>query len=74
MIRASDLANTAAWVARPAGQTSRAEVRDASNWFDEAALAPMQISGDVGVASRGLSVDQHAARVLAQLLGEPDSL
>jgi hypothetical protein len=76
MIRASDLSNTAAaWIARPAGASPRAEARDASTWFDAGGLSPdVRISGDLSTASRGLSVDQHAGRVLAQLCGEPDPL
>jgi hypothetical protein len=50
-----------------------ADVKDASGWFDlDPAATDVRITGDVSLAVRGLSVEQHAQRVLAQLCGEPD--
>ena len=73
MIRASDLAAAASW-ARPATASQRADAQDPSTWFDGAAAGlDVRISGDLSLASRGLSVEQHAARVLMQLCGEPDA-
>ena len=71
MIRASDLTNAAVW-ARPATVSPRAgaDARDASTWFDGDAAGDARISADLNPASRGLSVEQHATRILAQLCGE----
>jgi hypothetical protein len=42
-----------------------------SSWFDASAVsADTRISADLSPASRGLSVDQHAAQVLSHLMGE----
>jgi hypothetical protein len=71
MIRISDLANAAA-LARPLGAPARVDTREPSAWFDEGALRDVQLSADPAPFARGLSVDQHAARVLAALCGEPD--
>ncbi len=65
MIRASDLTGTAVWT-RATASSSRVEERDASSWFDDTA-AEARIGGDVNVAVRGLSVEQHASLVLAHL-------
>ena len=55
--------------ARPA-----ADAKDASSWFDvDVVGADVRIHGDVSLAARGLSVEQHAQRVLAQLCGDPDA-
>jgi len=69
MIRASDLSNTALW-ARPTSVAPRADARDASSWFEGDATSDARISGDLNPASRGLSVEQHASLILAQLCGE----
>jgi hypothetical protein len=70
MIRASDLAPT---MPRSLTSTS-ARSADASSdtaWFDDAVgRGDACISADLSPASRGLSVEQHAARVLAHLCGE----
>jgi hypothetical protein len=43
-----------------------------SSWFDgESAPAEVRIGADLNAASRGLSVAQHAAQVLANLCAEP---
>jgi hypothetical protein len=69
MIRASDLPNAALW-ARPTTVSSRSgsDTRDASTWFDgSAAGSEARISADLNPQSRGLSVEQHANLILAQL-------
>jgi hypothetical protein len=69
MIRASDLSNAALW-ARPTSVAPRSETRDASSWFEDGAALHARISADLSPAARGLSVEQHTSRVLAQLCGE----
>ena len=73
MIRISDLANAAAW-ARSPGTPSRADAtQDPSSWFSgDAVGADVRLSGDVAPSARGLTVEQHAGRVLAALCGERD--
>lgn len=70
MIRANEFANTTSttslWV-RPLSTASRADPRDATAWFDAAPGPDVTISGDLAPASRGLSVEQHASRVLMHL-------
>jgi|GraSoiStandDraft_41_1057321.scaffolds.fasta_scaffold456200_2 hypothetical protein len=74
MIRISDIAGAAGWARPAASSSSRAgDLHDPSTWFDgDAAGAEVRISGDPGPASRGLSVEQHAGRVLGLLCGERD--
>lgn len=73
MIRANELANTATLWARPLpGMSQRSEARDASAWFDIAASSDIVISGDLAPSSRGLSVEQHASRVLMHLRDDGD--
>jgi len=68
MIRANELANSAALWARPLPVVaSRAEARDAAAWFDGVATGSDTICGDLSPAARGLSVEQHASRVLMHL-------
>jgi hypothetical protein len=44
-----------------------------ASWFDPATVsADTHISADLSPASRGLSVEQHAAQVLQHLCGERD--
>jgi hypothetical protein len=44
-----------------------------ASWFDPSAVgADTPIGADLDPASRGLSVEQHAARVLQHLCGEGD--
>jgi hypothetical protein len=72
MIRTSDLVPAAAWAlsTRSAG---RADAANAASWFDgDASGVDTRISGDLNLASRGLSVEQHAERVLMHLRGERD--
>lgn len=74
MIRVSDL-TPSQWMRPAQSSVARtADTRDATSWFDvDAMSAGVTISGDLSAAARGLSVEQHAQRVLAQLCGEPDS-
>jgi len=74
MIRANELANTAALWARPLPPVSpRADARDASAWFDAGATgSDTAIGGNLSPAARGLSVDQHAMRVLMHLRDDGD--
>jgi hypothetical protein len=74
MIRASDLA-ASQWLRPVSSPSARgADAKDATSWFDvDAVGAGVAISGDVSLAARGLSVEQHANRVLAQLCGDPDA-
>lgn len=44
-----------------------------SSWFDAAAISgDTRISADLNPASRGLSVEQHAAQVLSHLVGNDE--
>jgi hypothetical protein len=53
------------------GATSAAS---AASWFDaDSVSGDTRISADLDPASRGLSVAQHAARVLQHLCGERDA-
>jgi hypothetical protein len=70
MIRPSDLTSASAWL-RPLATPPRADARDAPAFFDVDALtSPTRISSDLCTAARGLSVDQHAARVLSHMCAE----
>jgi hypothetical protein len=69
MIRASDFLTSASW-ARPTDCAPRIDTADASSWFDDDANgAAIHLSSDPAPDARGLSVEQHANRVLAHLLG-----
>jgi hypothetical protein len=58
----------------PAPRASSAGATSAASWFDPATVsADVCISADLDPASRGLSVAQHAARVLQHLCGERDA-
>jgi len=74
MIRANELANAAALWSRPLPAVSpRADARDAAAWFDASpAGSDVTISGDLSSAARGLSVEQHASRVLMHLRDDGD--
>jgi len=63
----------------PAGWVPPAPVARSTNatspaaWFDSSGVgADTRISADLSLDSRGLSVEQHAARVLQHLCGERD--
>lgn len=78
MIRAANLSNTAP-LAQPAiGSTPApfdARARDTARWFGaDEPMSAVRISADLSPAARGLSVEQHAAAVLAHLRGEPDAI
>ncbi len=75
MINSSDFAPLVARsVAATVAQTARsANAGSPASWFDAGAVsADTRISADLHPASRGLSVEQHAAQVLAHLCGERD--
>jgi len=70
MIRPSDLAGASSWL-RPSATPPRTDTRDAAAFFDvDASASSTRISSDLCVAARGLSVEQHAARVLSHLCAE----
>ena len=73
MIRAADLMPLAGAALRPAAAArDAAAALNTSSWFDGDALsADTRIGVELGFAGRGLSVAQHAERVLAQLCGDP---
>ena len=74
MIRACDLLTSSSW-SRPADAAPRIDTADATSWFDDdAASASIRLSSDPSPDARGLTVEQHAQRVLAHLLGGPDTL
>jgi len=73
MIKPSDFAPLIAHPAlAPAAPSTRtAGAGSPSSWFDSGAVSgDIRISADLDLASRGLSVGQHAERVLAHLCGE----
>lgn len=74
MIRANEFNNTAALWARPLPAVSaRGDARDAAGWFDASGTpADVAIGGDLAPAARGLSVEQHASRVLMHLRDDGD--
>jgi hypothetical protein len=73
MIRVADLVPT---LAPPLSTPRSARAADATRvetWFDAAAAdGAVRIGVDLRPSSRGLSVEQHAARVLAHLCGEAE--
>jgi hypothetical protein len=72
MIRLPDLAQTAAW-SSPSAAPPRAEAHDLSTWFQGGASASGRpISSDLQPVARGLSVEQHAERVLMHLCSAPN--
>jgi hypothetical protein len=74
MIRASDFATTAPWMPTPSPVAKRADVREAAGWFEGWSGAATQgtIRGERHPAVCGLSVEQHASRVLAHLRDDDD--
>ena len=72
MIRFPDISNATVW-ARPPTAAPRTDSHDASSWFDgDTPVSDTSISGDLHPAARGLSVEQHAGRILMLLRGEAD--
>jgi hypothetical protein len=56
------------------GAPSAASAALPASWFDaDAVTGDTRISADLDPASRGLSVAQHAARVLQHLCGDRDA-
>ena len=74
MIRANEFSNAAAlWARALPAASSRGDARDTTSWFDAGSSgAEVAISCDVAPAARGLSVEQHASRVLMHLRDEGD--
>ena len=70
MISVADLFPSASGALAPLSSTASESL--ATAWFDDAAAATLRIGADLDVASRGLTVAQHAERVLGHLCGEPD--
>ena len=74
MIRASDLMPLATSGLRPtpAARDAAGGTLSPSSWFDGDAMgAGTRIGIELGFAGRGLSVAQHAERVLAHLCADP---
>lgn len=73
MIRANEFTNAASLWTRPLPAAPRAEARDVVAWLDAgAAGSDVAIRGDLSPASKGLSVEQHASRVLMHLRDDGD--
>lgn len=72
MIRASQVYPGTAWTdARPAAPSPGSAPQDPTTWFDgHAEPLSLCIGGEVSPCARGLTVEQHAARVLQHLCGE----
>lgn len=68
MIRASDLISTSNYRLTTTTSVWRSENRTVSSWFDAGDAG--RIVGEVSIASRGLSVEEHTTRILTHLLGE----
>ena len=78
MIRVSDFTPLVASAINPLSPSLHgrgAQTLNPSSWFDgDEFSADTRIGVELGSACRGLSVAQHAERVLAQLCGEADEL
>lgn len=75
MIRANEFANIAVpWVRPLPVVSSRGDARDNAGWFDAGGGSgtDVAIGGDLTPAARGLSVEQHANRVLTHLRDDGD--
>jgi len=68
MIRSTDLPHVAAWLQPPLSPQPRAATFDAAGWRVEVGEPEASISIDLPPSARGLSVEQHAQRVLMQLV------
>ena len=74
MIRATDLMPlaTAGLRPAPAAREAASGPLNPSSWFDgDAMAADTRIGIELGFAGRGLSVAQHAERVLSHLCADP---
>lgn len=72
MIRANEFTNSAVLWARPLPAVSpRGDARDTTGCFD-AGGTDVAIGGDLAPAARGLSIEQHASRVLMHLRDDGD--
>ncbi len=73
MIRVSDLLPLGAPRGLPSSPVRGVDAGTPSTWFDDDAVgAGARIAADLCAASRGLSVAQHAERILGHLRGDPD--
>lgn len=70
MIRAADLYPIDAGATAPPAESPAGAAP--TSWFDEGPAPTLCIAADLSASSRGLSVAQHAERVLCHLLGEPE--
>jgi hypothetical protein len=68
MIRASELTAAAEYRLTTTVPVWRSENRTVSSWFDAGDAG--RIVGEVSIASRGLSVEEHTTRILMHLLAE----
>jgi hypothetical protein len=58
----------------PTARSAASSAASPASWFDpDTVNGDTRISADLDPASRGLSVAQHAARVLQHLCGERDT-
>jgi hypothetical protein len=71
MIRAADLTATLDLRLTTVAPVWRAENRTVATWFDAGDAG--RIVGEVSLASRGLSVEEHTTRILMHLCGERDA-
>lgn len=70
MIRISDLAH-AGWTRPTTGPSRSDSAQEPSSWFTaDTVSADVRLSGDLSPGARGLTVEQHASRVLAHLCGD----
>jgi hypothetical protein len=75
MIRASEIAVAADYRLATTVPVWHSQNRTTSSWFDAGDPGSMtSIAGDISVASRGLSVEEHTTRILMHLQGERDAL
>jgi hypothetical protein len=72
MIRSSDLPQATAWLQPSLVPQPRAAAFDGANWRAEVGESNVSISADLQPSARGLSVEQHAQRVLLHLTAERD--
>lgn len=79
MIRAADIQSPLTAHALASAPVAPAGGARASNWFGAETIGALgslgvnpRIVGDLSLATRGLSVEQHAHNVLAHLRGDAD--
>jgi hypothetical protein len=75
MIRASEIAIAADCRLTTTVPVWQSHNRTTASWFDAGDPGSMtSITGDLSVASRGLSVEEHTTRIMMHLQGERDTL